>query len=105
MSEHIRQTLAHYKEQRQKIIDQQLRPLDLIIRRMETDLGEAPEEPSAADLPSLPLTTLTPDQNGDRKPPTNGKRPDIRPDEFFSLTQGDAARKYLTMVGQAVAMD
>src|SRR5438105_3558615 len=105
MSEYLRQTLAHYREQRQKIMEQQLRPVEVMIRRIEADLGEASEEPGALDLPPLPLTTLTPEHNGDHKPAGNGKRPDIRADEFFSLTQGEAARKYLNMVGHAVSVD
>jgi hypothetical protein len=104
-NDYLRQTLTHYREQRQRILEQQLRPLDLLIRRIEADLGEASEEPVTLDLPPLSVPTITLEQNGDRKPSVNGKRPEIRADEFFTMTQGEAARTYLTKVGQAVSLE
>jgi hypothetical protein len=101
----LRQTLAHYREQRQRILEQQLRPLDLMIRRIEVDLGEASEEPATFDLPPLSVPAITTDHNGERKLPGNGKRPEIRPGEFFTMTQGEAARAYLNRVGEPVSIE
>jgi hypothetical protein len=38
-------------------------------------------------------------------PPLMGGKPKLRADEFFGLTQAEAARRYLKRVGQAVSFD
>lgn len=101
-NEFLRQTLTYYREQRQRIIEQ-LRPVDLIIRQIETELGETPDSGSV-EIP-LVFPPLAADGGGDRKPATNNKRPDLRGDEFFGMSQGEAARSYVTKVGHAVELD
>jgi hypothetical protein len=93
----LRQTLTHYREQRQRILEQ-LRPVDLMIRHIEAELGEAPDTTST-DLPQF----FSLDVNAERKPsPVGGKPAAVRGDEFFGMSQGEAARAYLTKVGHAV---
>ena len=40
-NEHLHKTLEHYRQQRQQKLDE-LRPIELMIRQLELDLGEAP---------------------------------------------------------------
>jgi hypothetical protein len=99
----LRQTLTHYREQRQRILEQ-LRPVDLIIQQLEGELGEPPDSGTVVDISSA--FPQPPSDGGlDRKPPANGKRLDLRGDEFFGMSQGDAARAYVTKVGHAVELD
>jgi hypothetical protein len=94
----LRQTLTHYREQRQRILEQ-LRPVDLMIRHIETELGETPDTTFLPDFPQA----LSMDGNAERIPSlANNKRPgEVRGDEFFGLSQGEAARAYLRKVGHA----
>jgi hypothetical protein len=99
-SEHLRKTLEHYRQQRQQKLAEfqaQIQPLELMIRQLERDLGEPSslEAAGTSDNPSIP------------NPPwvhvnTGGA---IRPDEFYSMSQSDAAKAYLRKVGHAVTLD
>src|SRR6185369_9992194 len=96
----LRQTLSYYRDQRQRIVEQQLRPVDLIIRQIETELGET----SDVSTPDVPFALPAFSADGVQSPnlPTNNKMPELRGDEFFGKSQGDAARAYVMKVGHAV---
>lgn len=95
----LRRTLEYYQEQFQKRADE-LRQVVTTIRRIESDLGIAVDD---STIPALPF--LSPDIQTEQVVSGNGKRPSIRPDEYFTKSHGEAARDYLTRVGHAVAMD
>jgi hypothetical protein len=93
--EHLKKTLEHYRQQRQQKLDE-VRAIELMIRQLEIDLGESPtvealavEEGSANQSRAVGLRSIGP----------------IRPDEFFGMSQNDAARAYLRKVGRAISMD
>jgi hypothetical protein len=99
-TESLRDTLNYFKQQREKKL-QEARAFDLTIQQLERELGEN------IDGGEVSINV------GDSLPPmvdrvevsTNGRKPDIRPDEFFAMTQAEAARKYLKRVGHAVSFD
>lgn len=107
--EHMRQTLEYYKKVREKAIAairpqlEEIRGFDAIIQRLASDLKEpANLEPLIAD--SAVLST----PNGSHAaatPATPLNRAVLRPDEFFQMSQSDAARAYLRMVKRAISMD
>ena len=101
----LRQTLTYYREQRQRILEQ-LRPLDPIIRQLETELGENPAD-GTVDIPLVPLVlpAVSADGASSPKPSTNNKQLELRGDEFFGKSQADAARAYLITVGHAVPLE
>jgi hypothetical protein len=95
----LRQALEFYQRQFQKKLDE-LRPMAMTIRQIENDLGIAAED---SIIPTLPF--FSPDVQSEQSASTNGKRPSIRPDEYFKKSHGEAARDYLTRVGHAVSQD
>lgn len=94
-NEHLHKTLEHYRQQRQQKLDE-LRPIELMIRQLELDLGEAPTggAASGAEGTSLPNPRWV-----------HVKGVSVRPDEFFSMSQSDAAKAYLRKVGHAVPFE
>jgi hypothetical protein len=103
-TESLRETLEHFRQQLQRKREEVGR-LEFTVNQLEVELGEYAEESNgdakiASTLPTTPHE-IRPEQN----PPANGKRPDIRPDEFFGKSHGEAARLYLTRVGHAVTLD
>jgi hypothetical protein len=100
-SDSLRETLDHYRSQEKQLLaDLQL--VRLMIARMERDSGES----SSASEPAISVgvsDALPP--TADRLEISNGKRPEIRPDEFFGMTQAEAARKHLKRIGHAVSFD
>jgi hypothetical protein len=107
-NDHIRKTLDHYRRLREKRIEEvqpildEIRGYELIIQKLASDAKEpANIEPfslgtSAMPENPAPANTLTP------KPAAKAT---IKPDEFFQMSQSDAARAYLRMVGRAISMD
>jgi hypothetical protein len=99
----LKQTLEHFKQQRQKKLDEMLaslRGMDEAIRQIQMQLGETPEDSdSLAGLGSPVLAeTLRP----------SGKTGGVftpRADEFFGMSQSDAAKAFLEKVGHAVTLD
>src|SRR3989442_4765185 len=86
-SEHLRQTLEYYRQQRLKKLDE-LRPLELMIRQLEKELGEAATGAASGDM-ALSLSDGLPmadSFNGSIRPA------EIRADECFGMSQSDAAR-------------
>ena len=101
-SDHLRQTLEHYRQLRQQKLDkvkEELAPIELMIRQLERDLGEAPDTEPTAQIVSATDTFAFSDSV------TAGKTPNLRPDEFFTMTQSEAAKVYLRKVGHAVSFD
>jgi hypothetical protein len=94
--EHLLQTLEHFKQQRNVKL-QEVRSLDVMIRGLEQELGDAAPISEAAD--SFSTSEALP------SPSVNGGSALVRPDEFFSMTQTDAAKAYLRKVGRAISMD
>lgn len=95
-TEHLRKTLEHYRQQRQQKIDE-IRAMELMIRQLERDLGEQPSADMAiADPDELNVVNLG---RG------IGKSSAVRPDEFYGMSQNDAAKIYLRKVGHAIAVN
>lgn len=97
----LKPALEHYRQRRLGILDE-LRKVELTIRQLEIDLGEPVSDRPMADSYNFAEPTAdraTPSVPGSGKPPT------IRQDEFFGMTQSEAAKAYLSKVGHAVPMD
>lgn len=95
----LKQALEIYRVKEKKLLED-LQSVRFTIRQMELDLGEVP---SSSEIPvnigdSLPPMT-------ERIQVTNGRKPEIRPDEFFGMTQAEAARKYLKRIGHAISFE
>jgi hypothetical protein len=97
----LRQTLEYYRQQLKRKRDEIL-PLELTVRQLELELGEAGSEP-------LDLSGLVPVSEGSTERRTganiNGRSKEIRPDQFYGMSISDAARQYLTGIGHAVAIE
>jgi len=101
-NDHLRQTLDHYRQLRQQKLDQlkeELAPIELMIRQLERDLGEPPVTESTG------LNAAVSDSFVFSDSATASKMPAIRPDEFYTMTQSEAAKAYLGKVGHAVSFD
>ncbi len=96
-NDHLRKTLEHYRQQRQQKMDEVIRPLDLMIRQLEHDLGEAP----STDIPAGATENSTPAKMTLVVSPLFS----VKPDEFFAMSQSDAAKAYLRKVGHAIPFD
>lgn len=59
---------------------------------------------NTSDVPFV-LPAFSADGVQSPKPPTNNKLPELRGDEFFGKSQGDAARAYVMKVGHAVELE
>jgi hypothetical protein len=95
----LRAALEHYRQRRSAILEE-LRKIDLTIRQLESDTGEVSDD--RADNYSL----IPAESNADKQFAGAGKsNPSVRHDEFFGMTQSDAARAYLAKVGHAVSME
>jgi len=99
-AESLRDTLNYFKQQREKKL-QEARAFDVTIQQLERELGENPD---SGEL-SINLGDSLPPMVERVEVSTNGRKPEIRPDEFFGMTQAEAARKYLKRVGHAVSFD
>jgi hypothetical protein len=90
----LREALEHFKRQRSKAAED-LRAIETTISQIQLQLGETPDTPE----------TDTRDNNSgiDAAPIKGAYVP--RPDEFFQMSQGDAARAFLEKMGRAVSLD
>ncbi|HET6144686.1 MAG TPA: hypothetical protein VFE02_14340, partial [Candidatus Acidoferrales bacterium] len=93
--DHLRQTLEYYRQQRQKKFEE-YRASDSLVRQLEKELGEAPTseaEPMLATngSPEIPITIP--------------RTLEVRPDEFFSMSQSEAAKTYLRKIKRAISFD
>jgi hypothetical protein len=92
--EHLRQTLEHYRQQRQKHLED-LKRIEMMIGQLEQDLGENPSVDFTAEdsqSPAVPATTSV----------SLRILPIVRPDEFYGMSQTDAARAFLKKAGHAI---
>jgi hypothetical protein len=95
--EHLRQTLEYYRQQRQKKFED-YRLADSLVRQLERELGEAP---SSEGEPTIAV-------NGSMEPApqiSTSRLPEVRPDEFYSMSQSDAAKTYLRKIKRAISFD
>jgi hypothetical protein len=108
--EHMRQTLEYYRKLREKAIAairpqlDEIRGFDAMIQRLASDLKEpANLEPIMGES----VTSSTPNGSHAGTVAVTGKlaRPVLQPDQFFKMSQSDAARAYLKIVGRAISMD
>ncbi len=98
-NEHLRQTLEYYRQQRQKRLEE-LRPIDLMIRNLERELGEASSGVgNGAEEIAMPISEVIDNVR------IVGAQPSVHADEFFGMSQSDAAKAYLKKVGRAVSLD
>jgi hypothetical protein len=107
-NDHLRKTLEFYRGVRQQKIDSiksllaEVNSYEVMIKKLAEDLDEP------ANIPPLDLQPVEPANTADmsrRAGPIVGVRPAIRRDEFFGLSQRDAAKAYLKMVGYAISLD
>jgi hypothetical protein len=92
-NEYLRKTLEHYRQQRQARLEE-VQGIDNMIRQLERDLGEASTVEDPAGVENLvPLNNALHAMNF------------IRPDEFYGMTQSEAAKAYLRKVGKAIPFD
>src|SRR5215213_2180309 len=95
----LKAALEHYRQRRSSILEE-LRKIELTIRQLEADTGEASDDRADNYSPMLGETF-------GEKPFVGSSKglPSVRHDEFFGMTQSEAAKAYLTKVGHAVSMD
>jgi hypothetical protein len=101
--------LQHYREQRDRILEQlppellfEFRNIEHTIRKLEQDLGTG-SQIIMADPPYA--TSGAPGFVANAPAKSSAKTTEIRPDEFFAMTISEAARAYLGRVGHAVSFD
>src|SRR5712692_3822638 len=96
-NDYLRQTLEHYRQQKQAQLEE-LRKTEALIVHFEKELGESTSvEPSQTGIDFVNLAA-------DVRPP-EPRTIDIRPDEFYGMTQTQAAKAYLQRVKRAVSID
>jgi hypothetical protein len=98
--EPLRRTLEYYRQQRQQKLDE-LRPIETMIRQLERDLGEAP---SLADVGNE-VTTAAAISGSSAIGLIISPMFSLRPDEFYGMSQSEAAKAYLRKVGRAIPFD
>lgn len=95
-NDYLRQTLEHYRQQRQTQLEE-IHKTEALIAHFEKELGE-----SATVEPSQGIEFVK--SAGDLRAP-EPRVGDIRPDEFYGMTQTQAARAYLQRVKRAVSIE
>jgi hypothetical protein len=107
--DHLRKTLEYYRQQyRGKIAEmrpqlEQMSSLELMIRQLERELGEDHSiDQSEISLNLLDGFKLADSFAANRQ---SAGSVSVRPDEFFTMTQSDAAKAYLKKVGHAISFD
>jgi len=96
--ESLRQTLEYFSQQRQAKL-QEIKSLDFTIRQLEKELGEASTE---APIELTNSDAGLPVVNGSSQSAQSSM--EIRPDEFYGMSQSDAAKAYLRKAHQAVSL-
>jgi hypothetical protein len=104
MPDALKDTLEIYRQKEKQLLSQ-LQSVRFMIKNLEADAGVTtelnanesvvPVENSLDESESAPVQIASP----------SGRKPQLRPDEFFGMTQADAARAYLKKVGHAVSFD
>jgi hypothetical protein len=105
-TDHIKKTLEHYRNLRNAKIEElkpqldEIRGYELLIRKLADDLNEP------ANVETINVATATAPGSTTLVAPKNGAgRRTLKPDEFFQMSQSEAARAYLKMVGHSISMD
>jgi hypothetical protein len=98
-TEHLRQTLEYYRQQLQKKLEE-LSPLQLMIRQLERELGESTNTPEITEPNGN--TTLPAQIFGDFG---LNRSTEVRADQFYGMSQSEAAKAYLSKIGRAVSLD
>jgi hypothetical protein len=100
-NESMRETLEHFRQQRLNKLEE-IRQMESTIRQLERELGDD-QTGFAADM----QISASAEQNGKSIPlaSTTQRKANIQGDEFFGLSQPEAARRYLKKIGQAVSVD
>lgn len=96
----LKQALEHYRGLERQLLGD-LQGVRLMIARLERDSGESPSNPDMA----VNIGDSLPPMGSNVEVTMNGRKPEIRPDEFFGMTQAEAARKYLKKIGHAISFD
>lgn len=107
----MKQTLEYYRKEREKLVVEitpqldKIRGFDAMIQQLARDLNEpANIDPvlieSASSISTGAVPAVLANGNGNK-----ATRTTLRPDEFFGMSQSDAAKAYLKMVGRAISMD
>lgn len=97
-NDYLRQTLEHYRQQRQAQLDE-LRKTEALIAHFEKELGEASSLEPGQPAASLDYSTVS----EARTAPS--RTVEIQPDDFYGMTQTQAAKAYLLRVKRAVSID
>jgi hypothetical protein len=100
--DHLHQTLEYYRQQHQQKLEE-LRPLEVMIRQLERELGEGEEGEEPSEIPLAVSDRMTMRDSFALAPTPRSM--EIRPDEFFGMSQSEAAKAYLKKVGRAVSLD
>jgi len=95
----LKESLEYFREQERKLLGE-LESVRFTIRRIEQELGIQSEQAESLQVP-----IGAPPGETETRPFLARKRPDIRPDEFFGMSQTEAAKAYLRKVGHAVSLD
>jgi|ERR1035437_2296623 hypothetical protein len=98
-TEHLRQTLEYYRQQLQKKLEE-LSPLQLMIRQLERELGESTNAPEITE-PNGNTTLSAQTFAGFGV----NRNIEVRPDDFYGMSQSEAAKAYLLKIGRAVSLD
>lgn len=100
--------LQHYRDQRERIVEQlppellfEFRAAELMIRKLEQDLGTGPQ----ILMSDPPYATSGAPVFGISSPSRPPAKTEVRADEFFAMTISEAARTYLNRVGHAASLD
>ena len=99
-NESMRETLEYFKQQRSAKLDE-VRQMESTIRQLERELGE---EPSGFESDSQIVQSTEQSQKSNSLAFVEKGR-ELVGDEFFGLSQPEAARRYLKKVGRAVPVD
>lgn len=94
-----KELLEKYRQDRKHLLGE-VRTLDAMIRRLEADLGEPPD---TSDDKSIAELSLPAEEGPFQQPPLREWK--FAADEFFGMTQGEAAQKYLEKIGRAVSLE
>jgi hypothetical protein len=95
---HLQKSLEHFLQKRQQQ-QAELDKTDAAIRVIREALGMPPQEQTIPEI--APDSEVQP--KGDVL--TIKVKPFIRPDEFFRMSQSDAAKAYLRKIGHAIPFD
>lgn len=97
----MRETLEYFRQQRHKKMEE-IRQVESTIRQLEGELGLEP-----TDFAIGPQLSASAEENEPINPTgfTGQRKSETHADEFFGLSQPEAARRYLKKAGHAVTVE